>query len=655
MIDIDHLEELQKKTLKEKISDKMSKKEMEYISLSKEDEMIFNYIRRKGVYKEYPSYVYQNNKFYTVIRVHSYNEELQDLWLSNFAFMENLTIELDIDQENVEIVKSAINRQIEIEDFQMQRGRSYSSIKDAYDNQQESKALYNQIKSGKGLNKISLNFIISGHTKEDLMERLKILKETMKKSDIEGSIFINSVAEDLKISKFKNSTATISPTNALRTFFPFNFQEMIDATGTYIGRSKNQGQIVIDHTLKTSVDNRNSNDILLTGKTGNGKSALVKNIFKKEFLQGHQSIILDPENEYAQLCSYLGGQNVDVSKNMLINPLEYNTEYDVDSKHTKGWAEHISSLKTFFQIIDKNLEGIPMGYLEKWITAFYTSYFKNKGETLKEYEGDHMEIAIQSNFIKNYDTSLLSAQDFPSFEDLSIFIIEYIKHKKNDKSNLKDEEFNAFTKIEHALTTITETYSSYFVGKSNFDFFDAQMIVFNFKPIEEASENIKNALIHNILSVFCNAKIIDNKKYNKINNTTRKLRIGIDEAHTNLNSNNVFFVKWYLNAIKRFRKYDACSLISSQSTLDFKPININSEIAEDLLKIYNEVLYKYFFFQELPLEGAEYENISSLLTKDDINLINRNKRGDFLLKLPTRKIAGHHMIDKFESTVLYHT
>lgn len=634
-------EKLKKEPILKRITN-IFKNNIERIELNEEDLDKLNYFRKKGGYKEMPSYVYQNNKYITSIRIHTYNEDLKEFWLSNLTRMNNVILELDIDTEDTEQMKKAINRTIGLSHFKKQKARNYSEAYSAEETKREAEDLYREIKNGKGMNKISLNIIVYDQTKSGLEKRIKEVQKALDREDVEGSIFLNNLAEDLKLTKFKNATATISPVRATKTFFPFDFQEIVDPDGMFLGRTSTGGNIIIDHTYRNTSQRRKSNDILVTGKSGSGKSTLVKSILKKENLRGHKSIILDPENEYSNFVKYLGGEVIAIEDNAIINPLEYKTEEEEGK--VKGFNEQITNLVIFFQTLEPELKSLDLGRLKNFVKSFYKKYW----ETL--FEIDNLEVA-------KFDTSEINPKYFPTF-DLMYEEVKKEIDKLKDDDKMRDEEYTSLTFIEQILEKISIDYKDFFVGTTSerISEIDNQLISFNLKEIEALEDNIRNAIIFNISNVFVNKKIIENKKYNENKKgKLRLLRITFDEAHIYLNDKNEKFVVWLKESIKRFRKYYACTALSSQSILDFKPVKIFSETGSNLQKIFDEITYKYFMYQEIPTKGERYDSISDMLSLVDIQNINKMKLGAFLLKIPNKKVRGEHIIDKYEQTILFNT
>jgi type IV secretory pathway VirB4 component len=68
---------------------------------------------------------------------------------------------------------------------------------------------------------------------------------------------------------------------------------------------------------------------VILGKSGGGKSFMVKLEAARLLMMGTDVIIIDPENEYKHLCENLGGEFVDFSSNSKykLNPFDLNAEH----------------------------------------------------------------------------------------------------------------------------------------------------------------------------------------------------------------------------------------------------------------------------------------------------------------------------------------
>ena len=211
---------------------------------------------------------------------------------------------------------------------------------------------------------------------------------------------------------------------------PFSGSGFADKTGYYLGSDESGRMIAIDPFYK-SADRTNSN-FAIVGQSGGGKSYAVKKIILNEYVSGTKIAIIDPENEYKDMCKNIEGSKwIDcsggISDNVRrINPLQvYNlATIDLEDESTSegkksALALHFQNLGTFFSLYFKN-------QLSVRITAILN-------ETLEE---------LYRNFNITWETdiSLLQNTDFPIMADLYNLLIEKQKsavgNRKEDYENL---------------------------------------------------------------------------------------------------------------------------------------------------------------------------------------------------------------------------
>jgi len=149
----------------------------------------------------------------------------------------------------------------------------------------------------------------------------------------------------------------ILPASAVANLYPLNYSGKTDEHGFYLGRDKYGSNVLVDLDRRTE-DKTNSN-ILILGNSGQGKSYLMKLLLCNLRESGKNILVLDPEQEYHDLCDNLGGTYIDMmSGEYMINPLEPKSWTDGDKgnkdepeafRKISKLSQHISYLKDFFR------------------------------------------------------------------------------------------------------------------------------------------------------------------------------------------------------------------------------------------------------------------------------------------------------------------
>ena len=108
-------------------------------------------------------------------------------------------------------------------------------------------------------------------------------------------------------------------TTSLATTFPFTSSELTANEGVMYGINEHNDSLIIFDRFTLE----NANEVVL-GKSGSGKSFLVKLEALRSLMFGTDVIIIDPEEEYKNLCNSVGGDYVSFgfSSNTYINPFE---------------------------------------------------------------------------------------------------------------------------------------------------------------------------------------------------------------------------------------------------------------------------------------------------------------------------------------------
>lgn len=108
-------------------------------------------------------------------------------------------------------------------------------------------------------------------------------------------------------------------TTSLATTFPFTSSELTANEGIMYGLNEHNGSLIIFDRFSLE----NANEVVL-GKSGGGKSYLVKLEALRALMFGSGVIIIDPEEEYAPLTAAVGGDylSFSFSSNTHINPFD---------------------------------------------------------------------------------------------------------------------------------------------------------------------------------------------------------------------------------------------------------------------------------------------------------------------------------------------
>ncbi len=384
---------------------------------------------------------------------------------------------------------------------------------------------------------------------------------------------------------FGNQYERVLPASSVANLYPFNYSGKTDSHGFYLGRDKFGSNILVDFDKRE--DDKTNPCILILGNSGQGKSYLLKLILCNILESGKNVICLDPEHEFAELAENLGGCFIDLmSGQYMINPLEPKSWDDGSSVHDKDapmtfrqatkLSQHISFLKDFFRCY-KDFTDKHIDVIEIMLSKLYTKW----------------------SISDNTDFTSLDPKAYPIMSDLYTLIEEEYQGYDTAKHQLYTAELLQEILLGlHSMCKGAE--SKFFNGHTNIT--SDRFIVFGVKGLLQASKNVKNALLFNVLS-FMSDKLL----------TEGNTAAAIDELYLFLT--NLTAIEYIRNFMKRVRKKESSVILSSQNLEDFNIEGIR-EMTKPLFSIpTHQFLFNAgavdakFYMDTLQLEESEYKLI----------------------------------------------
>mgnify|MGYP002856613193 FL=1 len=384
---------------------------------------------------------------------------------------------------------------------------------------------------------------------------------------------------------FREQFERALPASSVANLFPFNYSGKTDPNGFYIGRDKFGSNVIVDFNQRA--DDKTNSNILILGNSGQGKSYLLKLILTIQRESGMKVICLDPEHEYIDLTKNLGGCFVDLmGGEYLINVLEPKAWDEEGSPEDTGapqafrcssrLSQHISFLKDFFRAY-KNFTDSQIDTIEVMLGKLYEKW----------------------GIRDDTDLAGLGAGDYPILSDLYDLIEEeYKRYDKKEKQLYTAELLQEICLGLHSMCKGAE--SKFFNGHTNIE--NAKFLTFGVKGLLQASRNVKDAMLFNILSYMSNALLTDGHT-----------AASIDEFYLFLT--NLTAVEYIRNFMKRVRKKDSAVILASQNLEDFNIDGIR-EYTKPLFSIpAHAFLFNAgnidagFYTDTLQLEQSEYDLI----------------------------------------------
>ncbi len=384
---------------------------------------------------------------------------------------------------------------------------------------------------------------------------------------------------------FRDQFERVLPASSVANLYPFNYSGKTDPYGFYLGRDKFGSNILADFNRRA--DDKTNANILILGNSGQGKSYLLKLILCNLRESGMHIIGLDPEMEYEELTLNLGGCFIDLmSGEFIINVLEpkswdetgdpKDTEAPQAFRQSSKLSQHISFLKDFFRTY-KDFTDREIDTIEIMLGRLYEKW----------------GITDQSNFDR------LKHTDYPILSDLYDFIeTEYKNFDESQRQLYTADSLREICLGLHSMCKGAE--SKFFNGHTNITSND--FITFGVKGVLNASKNLRNALLFNVLSYMSNELL-----------TTGNTAASIDELYLFLT--NLTAIEYIRNFMKRVRKKESAVILASQNLEDFNVEHIR-ELTKPLFSIpTHQFLFNAgsidakFYMDTLQLEKSEFELI----------------------------------------------
>lgn len=316
-------------------------------------------------------------------------------------------------------------------------------------------------------------------------------------------------------------------TYPLSTTFPFTSSELTSNEGILYGLNRHNDTLVIFDRF--SLENANS---VIFATSGAGKSYAVKLEILRSLMFGTDVIVIDPENEYQELCTAVGGTHLKVSLNSdhRINPFDLPAPLkDEEQKPGDLLRSNIITLLGLLKIMLGGVTAEEEAFLDKALIDTYA--------------------------IKGITMTTENPQDVPppTMEDL----VDVLATMKGTSSLV--QRLQKFT---------TGTFGGIFNKPTNVDL-GGGFVVFQIRDLEDSLRPIAMYIILNYI-------------WTKVRSQLKKRMMVIDEAWSLMQHEDS--AKFLYGLVKRARKYYLGITTITQDVGDFikseygKPIITNASM-----------------------------------------------------------------------------
>ena len=415
----------------------------------------------------------------------------------------------------------------------------------------------------------------------------------------------------------------VMPASSAANLYPFHYSGKTDAKGFFIGRDKYGSNVLVDFDQRD--EDKTSANILILGNSGQGKSYLMKLLLLNLLESGKSILSLDPEHEQQEMCEAVGGCFVDLMAGQYrINVLEPK-RWDEGSAERKKNADDpgamsvpnvrcapgalnaadISNAPNGRDAVDAM--AAPEAFRKSTRLAQHISFLRDffrAYRNLTDAQTDTLEILLTKLYAKwnitdETDLSALGPKDFPILSDLyDLMQDEYIDCQAGSQALYTVETLQALLLSLHSLCRGAD--AQFFNGHTNIT--SHRFLVFGVKGLFAAAQNVRNAMLFNILSYMTDKLLTEGHTV-----------AALDELYLWLS--NPTAIEYIRNALKRVRKKESAIILASQNLEDFDQEGVR-EMTKPLFSIPpHQFLFnagsidKRAYMDMLQLDDAEYELI----------------------------------------------
>jgi type IV secretory pathway VirB4 component len=123
-------------------------------------------------------------------------------------------------------------------------------------------------------------------------------------------------------------------TRHAQALYPFTAAGVLGGRGTFVGRDGSGGAFCFDPWVLYDAGLLDDPNVIVLGKLGQGKSALVKTLLWRMLLFGRRAFVLDVKREYGPLCDAVGVRPITLAPGggVRLNPLATNPDENVQTE-----------------------------------------------------------------------------------------------------------------------------------------------------------------------------------------------------------------------------------------------------------------------------------------------------------------------------------
>lgn len=365
-----------------------------------------------------------------------------------------------------------------------------------------------------------------------------------------------------------------------------NYASWIQSKGFPLGQIENGGAFYFDpFERRMSVSNSNG---FVVGMSGRGKSFLLKILIFNMVLNGKNVIMLDPNNEFAELVTKLGGQAIPLP---LLNVLEIRV-------HDNELKQEIMNMKDA-EISDFKFH---LNFLRTWYTTYGTD-IENKEDKCFEFLCKH--IYAKFNINEEMDYLNLKAHEYPRLRDV---YDEAVELSKKRLSELVDNGIiwkpEQFLSVAQTLQTAVHdgSDSQYFdvYTSAPMDLSKQIVLAIQLKAINNLKPATKSAIYLN-MNNYISALILSDR--------TTPFLYGWDELHLAVDKRpdaDNQAIKEFSTVYAIARKFEVATWAATTSPQHLK----HPSVVDSTTTIFSQCAFKFIF----QVVGDDYKHLVEMVS-----------------------------------------
>ena len=575
-------------------------------------------------------YIKTGDGYASCIMVYEYPAQEYDFWLTRLMNIDGVYSVLDVATESTCDAQDDIVHSLNELEIRYEHAGDEATRIEAEQNYELLKGMLTDVKTtGEVIKLIQCRLYIAGRTKAAVDEKVGEIIDELESCDYRCAVFLNETEFMYKalfqpyhkqVLERNKRVGNPLPALSLAGGYPFNYEQLIDPYGFFLGTSSTGGIICLDLFRKTQT--RLSYDTMIVGKKGSGKSTLMKIIVENNAIIGNYIRIIDVTGEFTDLAKAYGGTVITLDGSSgIINYLEV---FKTAEDEAISFANHLSKLNSLYKYLCPSADETERNEFEEYVRRLY----EMKGLWLPG-TSEYQQITG------------LPPEVYPTFDDL-LALIRSDLYEDDEchimNHNISQTKTRRLENIELTLSNLVNSYGKMFNGKTSIpDLSGQQIIVYNVQNVSTLKSEIFNALLFNIMSLMFDDMIrIGVPSKQKYENGMAiykipKLLLMVDEAHKFINTKNPLALDYMISITREGRKYFTGLALASQSIRDYAPQNNDSEAVEKLKTLFELTQYKFIMQQESNCQDILRTVFDGQLTDSQLKKIPRFGQGECYL------------------------